>query len=83
MRCDPEQIVVTAGTQQAIDICNGKVVVTYSGTSVQASGEFADAPGDTRGLVRLRDAQKGFLGLGTLSADGTLRAERLLSTQSV
>ena len=69
--------------QQAIDICNGKVVVTYSGTSVQASGAFADASGDTRGLVRLRDAQRGFLGLGTLSVDGTLRAERLLSTQSV
>ena len=66
--------------QQAIDICNGKVVATYSGTSIQASGAFADASGDIISLLRLRDVQKGFLGLGALSADGTLRAERLLST---
>ena len=33
-------------------------------------------------LVRLHDIDKGFLGLGALSADGTLRAERLLATQS-
>lgn len=68
--------------QQAIDICNGKVVAVqvetpnavYQASEVTLEGAVK--------LLRLQDAQKGFLGLGALSADGTLRAERLLSTQS-
>lgn len=71
--------------QQAIDICNGKIVAVQAETENQAS-EAADAPNvalDSRvKLLRLQSAQKGFLGLGALSADGTLRAERLLSTKT-
>ena len=68
--------------QQAIDICNGKVVALQAETpnaAYQASNVTLE--GAVK-LLRLQDAQKGFLGLGALSADGTLRAERLLSTQS-
>jgi len=68
--------------QQAIDICNGKIVVTHTETA-NHTPEASDAMPDGRvALLRLQDAQKRFLGLGALSADGTLRAERLLSTQS-
>lgn len=69
--------------QQAIDICNGKVVAVQPETSKQgpeASSVALDGGGVM--LLRLQAPQKGFLGLGALSADGTLRAERLLSTQS-
>ena len=68
--------------QQAIDICNGKVVAVQTQTpnaAYQASDVTLE--GAVK-LLRLQDAQNGFLGLGALSADGTLRAERLLSTQS-
>jgi tRNA pseudouridine55 synthase len=66
--------------QQATDICNGKVVVAEK--SEQASEATSAPPVGSATLFRLQDAQKRFLGLGALSADGTLRAERLLSTQS-
>ena len=68
--------------QQAVDICNGKVVAMPAETLHQAPDASEVALGDTLTLLRLQDAQKGFLGLGALGADGTLRAERLLSTQS-
>ena len=68
--------------QQAIDICNGKVVVTHTETTNQTPEASDATPDGNVALLRLQDAQKGFLGLGALSADGTLRAERLLSTQS-
>ena len=68
--------------QQAIDICNGKVVVTHTETTNQTPEASDATPDGNLALLRLQDAQKGFLGLGALSADGTLRAERLLSTQS-
>lgn len=68
--------------QQAIDICNGKVVAVRTETANQAP-EASDAkPDGNVALLRLQDAHKGFLGLGALSAGGMLRAERLLSTQS-
>ena len=69
-------------TQQAIDICNGKVVAMRAETRNQppeASGVITDG---VVTLLRLHDAHKRFLGLGALSGDGTLRAERLLSTHS-
>ena len=69
--------------QQAIDICNGKVVAVRPEAPNQAPEASGGSSGAHVTLLRLRDAQKGFLGLGALSADGTLRAERLLSTQSV
>lgn len=68
--------------QQAIDICNGKVVAVQTQTpneGYRASDVALEGPIK---LLRLQDAQKGFLGLGALSGDNTLRAERLLSTQS-
>ncbi len=68
--------------QQAIDICNGKVVAVQAETPNQAPEASEVASTDRITLVRLQEAQKGFLGLGALSEDGTLRAERLLSTQS-
>ena len=68
--------------QQALDICNGKVVVTHTETTNQTPEASDATPDGNLALLRLQDAQKGFLGLGALSADGTLRAERLLSTQS-
>ena len=68
--------------QQAIDICNGKVVAVQSETPTQAPEASGAALDGNVTLLRLQDAQKGFLGLGALSADGTLRAERLLATQS-
>ncbi len=68
--------------QQAIDICNGKVVAVRAETPNQAPEASDVAVDGNATLVRLQDAQRGFLGLGALSADGTLRAERLLSTQS-
>ena len=68
--------------QQAIDICNGKVIVVQSETANEAPEQPKVAVATLPGLVRLQDAQRGFLGLGALSADGTLRAERLLSTKS-
>jgi tRNA pseudouridine55 synthase len=70
--------------QHAIDICNGKVVAvrTERETPNQAPEASVVASGGDTMLLRLQDAQKGFLGLGALSADGLLRAERLLSTQS-
>ena len=68
--------------QQAVDICNGKVVAMPTETLHQAPDASDVALGGNVTLLRLQDAQKGFLGLGALGADGTLRAERLLSTQS-
>ena len=68
--------------QQAIDICNGKVVVLPTETPNEAAEPPNLTVEDCIKLVRLQDAQRGFLGLGALSADGTLRAERLLSTKS-
>ena len=68
--------------QQAIDVCNGKVVAVSTGMR-NAAPETSDVSlGCNATLVQLQDVQKGFLGLGALSADGSLRAERLLSTQS-
>ena len=64
--------------QQATDICNGKLVALDAAALLLAVEVAGSAPT----LVRLQDSNKGFLGLGALSADGTLRAERLLSTQS-
>jgi tRNA pseudouridine55 synthase len=69
-------------TQQAIDICNGKVVAAQTETPNQAPDALDVTLDGNVTLLRLQDAQKGFLGLGALSSDGTLRAERLLSTQS-
>ena len=68
--------------QQAIDICNGKVVAVQTETINQALEASNVTPDVSFTLLRLHDAQKGFLGLGARSADGTLRAERLLSTQA-
>ena len=68
--------------QQAVDICNGKAVAMQTETPTTASEASEVAATAHTKLLRLQDAQKGFLGLGALSADGTLRAERLLSTQS-
>ena len=68
--------------QQAIDICNGKVVAVQAETPNEAYQASDVTLGGAVKLLRLQDAQKGFLGLGALSGDGTLRAERLLSTQS-
>ena len=68
--------------QQAIDICNGKAVAVQSELPKQAPDASAAALLGDVTLLRLQDAQKGFLGLGALSADGMLRAERLLATQS-
>ena len=68
--------------QQAIDICNGKVVTLATKTSKQAPEPSESSPTTSPSLLRLQCAQKGFLGLGALSVDGTLRAERLLSTKS-
>lgn len=67
--------------QQAIDICNGKVVAVQTETPNTHPEAFDVALDGNVTLLRLQDAQKGFLGLGALSTDGTLRAERLLSTQ--
>ncbi len=67
---------------QSVDICNGKVVPTQSGLPIAPPMLPEVALGGIATLVRLQDAQRGFLGLGALSADGTLRAERLLSTKS-
>ena len=64
--------------QHATDICNGKLVALGADASMLAYAASQSAPT----LVRLHDIDKGFLGLGALSADGTLRAERLLATQS-
>lgn len=63
--------------QQATDICNGKLVAL----DADASRLAVEAVESTPTLLRLHDTNGGFLGLGALSADGTLRAERLLSTQ--
>jgi tRNA pseudouridine55 synthase len=67
---------------QAKDICNGKVVAITSPASLMPLGAIGDGLAADTSLVRLQGAERGFLGLGELSADGTLRAERLLSTQS-
>ncbi len=67
--------------QQAIDICNGKVVALPTDTPNEAPEPSIATGAAHTELVRLQDAQRGFLGLGALSADGTLRAERLLSTK--
>ena len=64
--------------QQATDICNGKLVALGADASLLAVAAAQSTPT----LVRLHDSNQGFLGLGALSADGTLRAERLLATQS-
>jgi tRNA pseudouridine55 synthase len=73
-------------TQQAIDVCNGKVVVAGAAAVAAAVaatvGASADAHAASPLLVRLYSAERVFLGLGALMTDGTLRAERLLSTQS-
>lgn len=63
--------------QQATDICNGKLVALDADASLLAVAAGESTPT----LVRLQDSNKGFLGLGALSAGGSLRAERLLSTQ--
>ena len=68
--------------QQAVDICHGKVMAVRTDAANQASEASDFAFDGNVALLRLQDAQKGFLGLGALSADGTLRAERLLSTQA-
>lgn len=68
--------------QQAVDICNGKVVAIPRDNDNQPSNVLEVTATSMDKLVRLHDPQKGFLGLGALSADGTLRAQRLLSTQS-
>ena len=68
--------------QQAIDICNGKVVAVQTQTPNEGYRASDVALEGRTKLLRLQDAQKVFLGLGALSGDNTLRAERLLSTQS-
>ena len=68
--------------QQAIDICNGKIVMVQMEAPNHAP-EASNIVLDGRlALLRLQAPQKVFLGLGALSADGSLRAERLLSTQT-
>jgi tRNA pseudouridine55 synthase len=67
--------------QQAVDICNGKVVAMSADSESQLSTPAQVTAPDVDKLVRLQSAQNGFLGLGAVSADGMLRAERLLSTQ--
>jgi tRNA pseudouridine55 synthase len=68
-------------TQQAIDICNGKVLTLHTQSSIHAPEASESVATTSPSLVRLQDAQKGFLGLGALSPDGSLRAERLLATK--
>jgi tRNA pseudouridine55 synthase len=68
--------------QQATDVCNGKVVVIDASLFRRPAGVTVASGAEQGILVRLQGAQRGFLGLGALSTDGTLRAERLLATQS-
>ena len=68
VRCDPEQIVVTAGTQQAIDIVirilpnrNREVWVEDPGLSADATGPAGrrrDGPSDSRRWARHRRRQR-------------------------
>lgn len=69
---------MSLGQTAAIDIKNGKVViVTAWGSDACHSVAAAD---DASVLLRLYDPCERFLGLGKRSADGTLRAERLMGT---
>lgn len=62
----------------AVDIKNGKVV---NATALIADAlQSATAADDPPMLIRLYDPSERFIGLGKLSADGTLRAERLMGT---
>ena len=67
--------------QQTIDICNGKVVL-FPPSPLQPSGAVEVESVAVSSLARLQSAERGFLGLGALSVDGSLRAERLLATNS-
>jgi tRNA pseudouridine55 synthase len=69
-------------SQQAIDVCNGKLVMIDFDSFKRPTSVVTAPEVSLPTLLRLQSAQKGFLGLGALSSDGTLRAERLLSTQS-
>ena len=67
-----ELVRVDIDQQQSRDIRNGKVI--------SIENAVARVPG--KPLLRLYDEPHGFIGLGVADGDGTVRAERLLSTQS-
>ena len=67
-----ELVRVDIDQHQSRDIRNGKVI--------SIENAVARVPG--KPLLRLYDELHGFIGLGVTDGDGTVRAERLLSTQS-
>ena len=67
-----ELVRVDIDQHQSRDIRNGKVI--------SIENAVARVPG--KPLLRLYDEPHGFIGLGVADGDGTVRAERLLSTQS-
>ena len=69
---------LSLGQNAAIDIKNGKVVNAAEWAA--DAPHFADAGADASVLLRLYDPTERFLGLGKLSSDNTLRAERLMGT---
>ena len=68
--------------QQAIDICNGKIVTVQIDATNRDPEALEGSSDDKVTLLKLQAPHRGFLGLGVLSSDGRLRAERLLSTQT-